>query len=133
MFRSVGKLVLARPRAFAAVAFLVLVTGAAGGGYGYALRQWHAAERALKEGRDAEARGHLRLCLRVWPRSVPVHLLAARAARLSGEFTEAEDHLNTCKRLQKGEASEATQLEFLLMRAQTGEVDDPQVNGPLFR
>jgi len=133
MFRAVAKLVAARPRAFAAAAVLVLIACAAGGGYTYALHQWHAAERALKQGRAAEARGHLGLCLKVWPRSVEVHLLAARAARLSGELAEAEAHLNTCKRLQKGESSEAIQLEFLLMRAMTGEVDDPLVNGPLFR
>jgi predicted Zn-dependent protease len=132
MLRCVGKLILARPRTvLAGVALLLLFAGAAGG-YAYALGEWRAAERAVKEGRPAEARERLALCLKVWPRSAAVRLLAARAARLRGDMTEAEAHLNACKRLQGGEASEAVQLEFLLMRAMTGEVDDPKVNGPLF-
>ena len=51
-----------------------------------------------------------------------LHLLAARAARLTADFEGAEAHLKRCLKLQQG-ATEATQLEFLLMRAQTGEED----------
>jgi predicted Zn-dependent protease len=42
---------------------------------------------------------------------------------MTGDFVTAETHLNTCLKLQGG-ASEATQIEFLLMRAQTGEVEE---------
>jgi Flp pilus assembly protein TadD len=51
-----------------------------------------------------------------------IHLLAARASRLAGDVTAAEQHLNTCLKL-RGGATEAVQLEFLLMRVQTGDVD----------
>jgi tetratricopeptide (TPR) repeat protein len=52
-----------------------------------------------------------------------VHLLAARAARLKGEYVKAEGHLNKCLQLSR-EATEAVQLENLLMRGQRGEVDE---------
>ena len=99
------------------------------GFYLYARHEWDGAKIALKENRFAEAQGKLDLCLWVWPRSVEVHLLAARAARLQGDYPAAEAHLNKCLKLQHG-ASEATQVEFLLMRAQTGEEDE--VATPLF-
>jgi predicted Zn-dependent protease len=92
-------------------------------GYGYAVRQWRGAVAAVRDGRPDDARPKLATCLRVWPDDPAVHRLAARAARLTGEFAEAEAHLNTCLRLEHG-ASEDTQLEFLLMRAQTGEVEE---------
>jgi tetratricopeptide (TPR) repeat protein len=57
-----------------------------------------------------------------------VHLLAARAARLRGDFQSAESHLKQCLQLHHG-ATEEIQLEFLLMRAQRGEED--QVAGEL--
>jgi tetratricopeptide (TPR) repeat protein len=102
---------------------LVLALLALAGTYAYALRQWAAARAAVKAGRLEEAQSSLNLCLWVWPRSVPVHLLAARAARLRGDFAEAEAHLNRCLKLQHG-ATEAIQLEFLLMRVQRGEEDE---------
>ncbi len=91
--------------------------------YLYALHEWNAAQQAVKEGRPEEARDRLKVCLTAWPRSVPVHMLAARAARLSGDLADAEAHLNCCLKLQNG-ATEATEVEFLLMRAQTGEEDE---------
>ena len=63
--------------------------------------------------RPAEAQDRLKFCLRVWPRSPDVHLLAARAARLTGNMPDAEAHLNRCIELQDG-ATEGVQLEFLL-------------------
>lgn len=97
---------------------------AAGGGvYWYAHHQWRAAQAAIKADRPAEARDRLRFCLRVWPRSPEAHLLTARATRLTGDVEAAETHLNRCLQLQDG-ATEAVQLEFLLVRVQTGEVDE---------
>jgi tetratricopeptide (TPR) repeat protein len=102
---------------------LLVLAGAGAGLYGYALLQWQAAQTAIKEDRLDEARSRLAFCLRVWPWSVPVHLRAARAARLGGDFVGAEALLNQCLKLQHG-ATEDVQLEFLLMRVQAGEVDE---------
>lgn len=92
-------------------------------GYGYALLQWHNAKSAVQDNRSADAKKHLDVCLWVWPRSTQVHLLAARAARQSGDFEAAEAHLTRCLQLEQG-ATQAVQVEFLLLRAQTGEADD---------
>jgi tetratricopeptide (TPR) repeat protein len=91
--------------------------------YGYGLHEWHAAERALRENRLEEARRRLEVCRRLWPRSVRVHLLLARAARLSGEVRQAEALLNQCLKLEKGPQDDI-QLEFLLLRVQMGEEDE---------
>jgi tetratricopeptide (TPR) repeat protein len=123
MLRSLAARVRRRPKTTILLLTFVLLTGTGVGLYVYCLRQWEAAQVAVKKGRLEEAQRHLDLCLRVWPRSVPVHLLAARVARFRGDFEGAEAHLNQCLKLQKG-ATEATQLEFLLMRVQTGEVDE---------
>jgi predicted Zn-dependent protease len=85
--------------------------------------EWQAAHTALAADRPREALSRITLCLYVWPWDPEVHLLAARAARLSGDLAGAEAHLNRCLKLQ-GEATQAVQLEFLLHRAQAGELDD---------
>src|SRR5262245_33727874 len=122
MLRHLRMVVWRRSRTTALVVALLLLAATGAGLYAYALRQWHAAEAAVKEGRIAEARSCLPLCLFLWPRSVPVHLLAARVARLGGDLPGAEAHLNQCLKLQNG-ATEAVQLEFLLLRVQAGEED----------
>jgi tetratricopeptide (TPR) repeat protein len=118
-----GRAFRRRPRTTLLALALAVLAGAAGAFYLYALGQWHAAQAAVKEGHLADVRGRLELCLTLWPRSVPVHLLAARAARLGGDFPTAEAHLQRCLRLPGGDG-DATQLEFLLMRVQTGETDE---------
>ncbi|AMV23962.1 tetratricopeptide repeat protein [Gemmata sp. SH-PL17] len=105
-----------------ALFLLVLLAGSGAGLWGYAHYQWRAAQGALSAERPDEARERLALCLRVWPRNPEVHLLAARAARLTGDFPGAETHLNRCLELQEG-ATEGVQLEFLLMRVQAGDID----------
>jgi tetratricopeptide (TPR) repeat protein len=112
-----------RPALSAVAAVLVLLAGAGAGLYGYGLHEWHAARAALKAGRPEEAQRHLGYCLWLWPGSVQVHLLAGRACRLRGDFEGAEGHLNRCLKLQHG-ATEAVQVEFLLMRVQGGEEDE---------
>src|SRR5438445_13408846 len=94
-----GKRVHRHPRTAIFVLVLILV-GTGLSVYFYALHQWHAAETEVREGRPAEARSHLNVCLFVWPRSARVHLLAARADRLSGDLEGAEAHLNRCLELQ---------------------------------
>ena len=122
MLRSVWSVIRRRPRTTALIVVLLALAGTGSGLYLYALRQWHEAELAVKESRLDDARGKLALSLRVWPRSPAVHFLAARAARLRGDFADAEAHLNRCKELEHG-ASDAVKLEFLLMRVQGGDVD----------
>jgi tetratricopeptide (TPR) repeat protein len=100
-----------------------LVLFAAGlGAAGHVHHQWRSAREALAANRPGEAHSRLAVCLWVWPRNLEVHLLAARAARLSGDMLAAEAHLNRCLKLHHG-ATEAVQLEFLLLRVQTGELD----------
>jgi tetratricopeptide (TPR) repeat protein len=123
MLHTLGKVVRSHPRTAALLAALLGLAGTCGGLYGYALWQWRGARAAVREGRLEEAQRRLRVCLFVWPRSVDVHLLAARADRLGGDFEGAEAHLNTGLKLQDG-GTDAIQLEFLLMRVQAGEVDE---------
>jgi tetratricopeptide (TPR) repeat protein len=111
-----------RPRTTVLVLTLLLAA-AAGGVYGYACHSWHRAQAAVREIRLDEAKDRLTFCRRVWPRSVEVHLLSARVARLNGDYAEAESHLNRCMQLEGG-ATDPIQLEFLLMRAQSGEIDE---------
>jgi tetratricopeptide (TPR) repeat protein len=101
---------------------LVLASGVLVGDW-YVHHQWRAAQAALAEDRPQEAQSRLNVCLLIWPRDPNVHRLAARAARLSGDLQDAEEHLNRCLKLQGG-ATEAVQLEFLLLRVQGGELDD---------
>src|SRR5262245_48349810 len=113
MMRRVWNVVRARPKTAVLLVVMLVASTTVVGVYVRALQRWRAAQDAVGEGRAAEAWGQLEFCLRVWPRSVPVHLLAARAARLSGDYEGAEAHLTRCLKLQQG-ASQATQLEFLL-------------------
>ena len=90
-----------------------VLVGAAAAFYGYALRHWRLAERAMAQGRWNEADDSLRLCLKVWPLSAGVHLAAARTARSVGDFTRAERLLNRCTQLTGG-PTEAIQPLLLL-------------------
>src|SRR3954454_5548314 len=84
-----------RPRVTLALIGFFLVAAALAGSW-YVRHQWRAAQAALAADRLGEARSRLDVCLFVWPRSLEVHLLAARAARLSGDPQTAEAHLNQC-------------------------------------
>ncbi len=123
MSHYLGKVVRSRPKTTVLVLTLLAAAGIGAGLYAYALHQWNMAQSALKDDRLAEARSQLAFCLTVWPRSAPVHLLAARAARLSGDFAGADAHLKECKNLLEG-TTEDIQLEYLLMRVQKGEVEE---------
>jgi predicted Zn-dependent protease len=109
-------------------AFLILAATALLSGWAYARHQWHAAQQALADDRPQEARGRLAFPLFVWRSDPEVHRLAARAARLSGDLPAAEVALKESLRLAGG-ATADIQLEFLLLRVQTGEVD--KVASPL--
>src|SRR5437762_1227713 len=67
----VGALVLARP----------------------SLRAWYhlrAARSEIQRSHYAQAARHLQVCMRAWPKDPEVLLLAARTARCSGSYEEAE-------------------------------------------
>jgi tetratricopeptide (TPR) repeat protein len=103
---------------------LLLAAVACGAGvYLWGAYHYHAAQRALEEERFAEARRDVELCLAVWSGSARANLLAARVERLAGNFPQAETYLAACKRLNHG-ATEESQLEWLLLRAERGETDD---------
>lgn len=122
MLIRLGKRLLARWKAV--LLLFALVFGAAiGSAYGYARHSWRAAQTALRQDRPADARKKLRICRFFWPRNVETHLVSARAARLTGDLQEAEALLNRCLVLHQG-ATEAVQLEFLLLRVQTGEDEE---------
>jgi tetratricopeptide (TPR) repeat protein len=119
---ALGRRARARPGAAGLIA-LVVAAGLVGAGHGYVRHQWHAAQADVRDLRLDQARRRLDVCLAVWPRRLDVRLLAARAARLGGDFPAAEAHLAECLRLAGG-ATDDIQVEFLLMRAQTGEMDE---------
>src|SRR6516162_10220759 len=104
------------------VGFFLLIC-AVGGVAGYARYCWVAAQREVAEYQPEEAQKHLRFLLFFRPNHIPYNLLAARAARINGEFDEAERYLNKCLKLAKG-STEEIQVEFLLMRVQRGEEDE---------
>jgi len=119
--RSLARWVRRRPWTAASLALLV-IAAALGSGYLYVRHQWRAAQEDVRELRLDQARERLDICLAIWPRRVEVRLLAARTARLSGDFETAEAHLNRCLKLVG--PTEDVQLEFLLIRAQTGEIQE---------
>src|SRR5262249_13608655 len=109
---------LRSPRVLAAL--LLLAVGlAVAAPHLRALYPWHAARRALARQRPRQADPHLQRCLRAWPNSPAVHLLAARAARLADDHEAAERHLAECQRLER-KSSDASVLEWSLLRAESG-------------
>jgi tetratricopeptide (TPR) repeat protein len=113
---------LARRRPAAAAAAAGLALAALVAGWAYLRHQQEAARAALAADRPQEARARLALPLYVCRWDPDLQVLAARAARLSGDLPAAEAHLKRSLRLAGG-ATEAAQLEFLLLRVQTGEID----------
>lgn len=122
MLRKLGTAVRTHLKSTILISAVLVFAGTGVGLSIYAVHQWHVAQLAVKENRLDEAAKSLRVCLFVWPRSVPVHILAARAARSRGNFDEAETHLSRCLKLEH-KATEAIEVEFLLMRVQKGEED----------
>jgi len=81
------------------------------------------AKRALERQAYSEAWKHLNRANAFRPRSLEIHLLLARVARQLGKFDEADEHLCRCQKLRGGHHTEEEQLERLMLRAQTGEVE----------
>jgi tetratricopeptide (TPR) repeat protein len=88
---------------------------------GWAAWEERSAQKALAEDRLDEAQRHIDRAVRVrrWESS---NVLAARIARLRGNYSEAERALNRCGA--SAEMSAPVQLEWLLLRCQRGAVDE---------
>ncbi len=113
---------LARRRPRTAIATTaVTVAAVATAGWMYARHEWQAARELLAADRAQDARARLAVPLAVWRWDPDVQVLAARAARLTGDLPAAEAHLKRALQLAGG-ATQAVQLEFLLLRVQTGEL-----------
>jgi predicted Zn-dependent protease len=104
------------------VVLLIVAAGVVGGGHAWAAYQFAQAQAAVDEDRFADARTHLWWCLRLWPRSADTRLFAARLERLAMNFPAAAAYLEDCQALQKG-PSDATQLEWLCLRAEGGDLE----------
>jgi tetratricopeptide (TPR) repeat protein len=115
------------PRRFLLAVSLLGVVGAAALTARHALAWYHlgAARSALKKNHNLEAVRHLQICLQTWPTDGEVLFLAARTARRSGAYGEAEQALEKYE-AQRGN-DEAVTLERILLRAENGELD--QVGG----
>jgi tetratricopeptide (TPR) repeat protein len=87
--------------------------------HGY--RHWSRAQQALQRHELDEAQAHLEKCLTVWPDNAEVHFALARTYRRSGDLSAARRHLQRADQL--GWPTEATDLEYLLLRAQSGELN----------
>jgi tetratricopeptide (TPR) repeat protein len=101
---------------FLAAAFVLI------GVHFWARHEYREAEAALDDERMVDANKHIAFCLMVWPWSDDAHFLAARIARNSGAYDEAEAQLAECRKIRHG-SSARTQLEMLLLRAQRGDVE----------
>jgi tetratricopeptide (TPR) repeat protein len=99
---------------------LLVLSGLALGFQVWAYSHYHAAEAALARRAFPEAQKHLMQCLKVWRWGAQTHLLLAQAARRTGALTEAEQHLRECREL--GGPEESVHLEYLLLRAQQGDL-----------
>ena len=108
----------ARSRGRWVLLLLLGVLAAFAGRLLWAEHHLRAGRRALERRAYPEARAHLDRYLRVWPRSAPAHLLAARCARGASDFDEAERLLSACADL--GADQKALALEEYLLDAQRG-------------
>ncbi len=111
-------------RALLAVVLLAVIGFAVAAVAGHLVAFYHfrAGRSCVEKYRDAEALGHFRYCLQVWPRDPETLLLAARAARRRRAFADAEQYQErylACV----GEDDDLT-LEGLLLRAELGELDE---------
>jgi tetratricopeptide (TPR) repeat protein len=106
-----------------AALFLFIAAGTGmGGAYLWASYHLRAARQALERYHTNEALPHLQACLTVWPRDPEALLLAARAARRTGEFNWADRYLDQYQKV-RGKDDEDLFLERVLVGAERGEID----------
>jgi tetratricopeptide (TPR) repeat protein len=117
---SLGRLVRRHPALAVALVALVASAGYVLGRRQYGQYHLAAARRALEQSHLEDAREHLAICRKVWPRDGGVTLLAARTARRCGDLAEARSLLARCEEL--GGATDEVALEGALLAAQAGEL-----------
>jgi tetratricopeptide (TPR) repeat protein len=103
------------------LAVLLGWAGYRGHRYWTARTLFRAAQQALDRRDWDAARQHLNACLRIKPDSPEAHRLAARACRRLELLNGAEQHLDTCQRLQGGE-TQAIAVERALLRVHRGDL-----------
>src|SRR5262245_60897607 len=107
---------------------LILVGVGLIGMEGWVSYQCRAAEKALERQDYKEARAHYLKALTFRPWSADLHLKVARLSRQIGEteedYKQAEEHLEKCHRLLKGDVTEDYQLERLMLKAEMGEASE---------
>ena len=91
-------------------------------GWGWWQYHYRAALEAMNRFQFERAQGHLDKCLRLWPRSVSINLLAARLARLSGNYELAREHIFAAEKW--GGVNPATAFERTLQKAQRGDLKE---------
>jgi predicted Zn-dependent protease len=84
---------------------------------------WITACNALERYHSETANEHLQVCLRVWPASVHVQVLTARALRRQGEFKAADEHLRVCEHV-GAPVPDAVLLERAMLRAAAGDLPE---------
>lgn len=85
-------------------------------------RDWRLAQDALQRHDLALAAAHLEACCKDRPGDADAWYLAARTARRLGRHAQAEEHLKRCQEI--GGVTEATRLEWNLLRVQQGDLGD---------
>ncbi|MBM4067405.1 MAG: tetratricopeptide repeat protein [Planctomycetes bacterium] len=101
------------------VVSLSLIAAGAAGVFYWGWHHLQAAQEAIENYQFEAARQHLKRSLAVWPGSRRANLLAARVARVEGDYVEARKYLAACQRA--GGMTEDLELEWLLLRAAAGE------------
>src|SRR5262245_14664210 len=89
---------------------------------------WIDVHKTYERYRFAEPWQRFRAALKGEPKTAEQHLLAAQAARRSGELEEARRYLKEAERLNA--APKSVRLERLLLQAQSGDLDEVE---PLLR
>jgi tetratricopeptide (TPR) repeat protein len=105
------------------VGLLLLLGMSFAGMHLWAWYQFSRAESAMSSSDYETAEGAISQCLKIWPGSEAVQVLAVRVARYRKQFLEAEVLLKTFR--EPGKAfSGKLQLEWMLLRAQMGDLED---------
>ena len=108
---------------FLILAITLTLCGAFAGAHWWAYRNYQAALADIAKFEFEAARGRLKKTLRVWPSRKDIQLLDARTARRAEQFDEAEQILTQIQESADGKLNDALTLEWVLLRAQQGDVD----------
>jgi len=113
--------VLRHPWLWSAVVVVLGGGGAALAPQAYAAYHLRAGRTAVEHYHSALARSHLDACLRIWPANESAHVLAARAARRTGDYDAAERYLRDAPRPDDKPSPDVV-LEWALLTAVKGDL-----------